>query len=86
MLEPELETVTSELADGSFIDVHGFTAPRPAGTGPRREPRGEFPTGPSVGEVLPDVVAPDSAGRIVDVHELRAGRPAVVVFYRSAVW
>jgi len=55
-------------------------------SGNRRIPRGEFPTGPEVGSRLPDIVATDQSGRRVDVHADRAGRPAVVVFYRSAVW
>jgi hypothetical protein len=28
----------------------------------------------------------DQTGALVDLHERRAGRPALVVFYRSAEW
>jgi hypothetical protein len=69
-----------------FEDFEGFNMPEPPGEGSRRIPRGEFPTGPDVGTRLPDIVAADQSGRITDVHADRAGQPAVVVFYRSAVW
>lgn len=42
--------------------------------------------GPRVGEKFPDLVLPDQSGRPVDLHQARAGRPALVVFYRSAKW
>lgn len=51
-----------------------------------------FPTidfsriGPSVGERFPDVVLPDQHGRPIDLHAARAGRRALVLFYRSARW
>jgi peroxiredoxin len=52
----------------------------------------EFPSidfskiGPSVGKRFPDVVLPDQHGRTVDLHAARAGRRALVLFYRSARW
>lgn len=42
--------------------------------------------GPSVGSRFPDVRLPDQQGRLVDLHAARAGRKALVVFHRSAVW
>jgi hypothetical protein len=42
--------------------------------------------GPSVGSNFPDIQLPDQAGNIVDLHVVRANRPALVVFYRSARW
>ncbi len=42
--------------------------------------------GPAVGERLPDIVLPDQRGEPVDLHSARQGRPALVVFYRSARW
>jgi peroxiredoxin len=42
--------------------------------------------GPRVGERFPDLRLPDQHGRVVDLHAARAGRPAIVVFYRSARW
>lgn len=69
-----------------FEDAEGFNMPVAPDTTNRRIPIGEFPTGPEIGSVLPDIVATDQSGRQVDVHTDRAGQPAVVVFYRSAVW
>lgn len=42
--------------------------------------------GPSIGELFPPVALRSQGGSMVDVHHDRAGRPAVVVFYRSARW
>ena len=42
--------------------------------------------GPRVGDRFPDLVLPDQHGQPVDLHETRAGRKALVVFYRSAGW
>lgn len=42
--------------------------------------------GPAVGTLFPDVRLPDQTGQIVDLHAARAGRRALVVFYRSAKW
>ena len=46
----------------------------------------EFPSGPAIGERLPDFVLPNQRGEKVDFHADRAGRRAAVVFQRSAVW
>ena len=83
----DMETAATEAADGrGWVDHLGFQGPLKPGTGGRRDPKGEFPTGPAVGEPLPDIVASDDRGATIDVHRDRAGRPAVVLFYRSAVW
>jgi hypothetical protein len=42
--------------------------------------------GPAIGSAFPDVVLRDASGAIVDLHADRAGRPALVVFHRSARW
>ena len=42
--------------------------------------------GPREGQRFPDVRLPDQDGTVVDLHAARAGRPALVVFYRSAEW
>ena len=42
--------------------------------------------GPPVGSRFPDVQLPDQTGRLLDLHAARAGRRALVVFYRSARW
>ena len=46
----------------------------------------DFPTGPAIGERLPDFTLPNQRGERVDFHADRAGRKAAVVFQRSAVW
>ncbi|MXY16442.1 MAG: hypothetical protein F4Y57_05445 [Acidobacteria bacterium] len=46
----------------------------------------EFPTGPALGERLPEFTLPNQHGEPVDFHAHRGGQGAVVVFYRSAVW
>ncbi|MCR9092624.1 MAG: hypothetical protein NXI30_00265 [bacterium] len=67
-------------------DELGFDAPAPLGHPGRAGLPEGHPTGPEVGEKLPGFTLPDAFGRPVNLHEDRAGRPAVVVFYRSAVW
>ena len=67
-------------------DDLGFDAPAPLGHPGRTGLPDGHGTGPEVGDALPDFELPDSTGRAVRLHEDRAGRPAVVVFYRSAVW
>lgn len=49
-------------------------------------PRNFQTIGPTEGQPFPDVRLPDQAGVLVDLHAARAGRPALVVFYRSAEW
>ena len=82
----EVDTRGNDLGKGMFEDAEGFIMPLPPATGPRRIPVGDFPTGPEVGTRLPDVVALDQNGKSVDLHADRDGRPAVLVFTRSAVW
>ncbi|MBO6701399.1 MAG: redoxin domain-containing protein [Pseudomonadales bacterium] len=67
-------------------DELGFDAPAPLGHPARLGlPEGQS-TGPEVGERLPDFVLPDQNGNPISFHEHRAGKRAVLVFYRSAVW
>jgi peroxiredoxin len=49
-------------------------------------PRDFNAIGPKEGQRFPDVRLPDQTGALVDLHEQRAGRLALVVFYRSAEW
>ena len=42
--------------------------------------------GTAVGEALPCATLTDQQGRQIDLHADRNGRPAVVVFHRSARW
>ena len=82
----KVDTRGEKVSDHFWSDAEGFAMPLPPATGPRRIPLGDFPTGPEVGTRLPDVVAVHSQGRAVDLHADREGRPAVLVFTRSAVW
>ena len=67
-------------------DEFGFDAPAPLGHPARAGlPQGHS-TGPEPGERLPAFELFDQHGEPVDFHRHRAGRPAVVVFFRSAVW
>ncbi len=82
----KLQTEGRQTERDTWLDHLGFEGPLQPGTHARSDPMGEFPTGPAVGEQLPDIVAPDFRGQRVDVHETRRGGPLVMVFYRSAVW
>jgi hypothetical protein len=42
--------------------------------------------GPRVGDAFPNIRLRDQSGHIVDLHERRSGRRAVVAFNRSVVW
>ena len=83
--QPEKETHATQT-DRGWRDRDGFVGPYRPCNGPRSDPRGAFPTGPEVGERLPDVRCRSADGVELNLHEDRAGRPAVLVFYRSAVW
>ena len=68
------------------MDELGFEAPAPVGYPGRTGLPAGHPTGPEVGERLPDFDLPDSTGRRVRFHEDRGNSRSAVVFYRSAVW
>lgn len=82
----EKDTYAVRHESGLWANEFGALGPFKPGVGPRSNPKGWFPTGPEIGDRLPDIVAPAQSGEIVDVHSWRNGGPAVVVFYRSAVW
>jgi len=67
-------------------DEHGFDAPVELGHPIRSGLPDGHPTGPEVGERLPDFTLPDAKGRPVTFHADRGRSKAAVVFYRSAVW
>ncbi len=85
-MEIEVETTANPGPGKLWLDIDGFAGPVKPGNGPRRDPKGEFPTGPDVGTQLPNIVARHHNDSTVDLHRDRAGKPAVVVFFRSAVW
>lgn len=80
------EQLAAEKAGQFWRDQDGFLSPIRPGEGPRRNPEGQFPTGPAVGTELPEIVALDSSGTTFDLHADRGDRAAIVVFHRSAVW
>ena len=67
-------------------DEFGFDAPAPLGHPGRLGLPDGHPTGPEIGERLPDFDLPDAYGRKISFHADRDGKKSVVVFYRSAVW
>ena len=84
-MKPEMETTTTQT-DKGWADKDGYVGPFRPGKGPRSDPRGEFPTGPGIGESMPNIVCNHADGTPFNLHEHRSGRPAVCIFYRSAVW
>ena len=84
-MQPELETRATEVENG-WRDLDGFVGPFRPGNGPRSDPRGDFPTGPGVGGQMPDALCRTADNAPFHLHEHRGNRPAVFVFFRSAVW
>ncbi|MDX1382092.1 MAG: hypothetical protein R3190_00545 [Thermoanaerobaculia bacterium] len=75
------------LEPDSRVDEYGIFVPVPASHPGRRFPADDaFPTGPAVGERLPDFVLPNQRGEAIDFHRDRGDSRAVVMFQRSAVW
>lgn len=75
-----------QAADARQDDL-GITVPIPTSHPGRRYPSDhDFPTGPAVGERLPEFQLPNQDGEVVDFHADRGDGKAIVVFYRSAVW
>ena len=70
-----------------FTDDLGIFVGVPVSHPARRYPAlKEFPSGPDVGERLPEFTLPNQHGEPVDFHADRGTAKAVVVFYRSADW
>lgn len=67
-------------------DDLGFEAPVAVGL----PVRANLPSGQQIGlefgERVPDFSLPDQHGNVVNFHSDRGSAPAVIVFYRSAVW
>jgi hypothetical protein len=61
--------------------------PEPPVPANRRYPASEdFPSGPDIGERLPEIVLQDQDGRWVNLEEARGNRRALVLFHRSLDW
>ncbi|MFN8638400.1 MAG: hypothetical protein U0360_02845 [Dehalococcoidia bacterium] len=64
-----------------------MTAPAPqVPPAQRMPPTDDFPTGPSLGERFPVATLRNQHNELVDLEAARAGRPALIVFQRSARW
>ena len=57
--------------------------PRPTGRMPATD---DFPTGPAIGEAVPDFTLTDQSGESVTLSEVLRGSRAMLVFHRSARW
>ena len=87
MAQERVKGAHEDLEPGSQTDDLGIFVPIPASHPGRRYPADqEFPTGPAVGERLPDFSLPNQNGEMIDFHEDRGDSRAIVVFFRSAVW
>ncbi len=85
--EKKVKGAHENLAPEARTDDLGITVPVPASHPGRRYPaEHEFPTGPAIGERLPEFELPNQNGEAVDFHAHRGDSKAIVVFYRSAVW
>jgi len=70
----------------TYEDAYGFIAPLPVTSSQRQLAPEGFPTGPAIGERLPDFELPAHTGRRLRLHQDRGSSKAAVVFFRSAVW
>jgi len=76
------------MAPGEKTDDLGITVPVASVDFPaRRYPAThDFPTGPEIGERLPEFALPNQDGKTIDFHKDRGDSKSIVVFYRSVVW
>ena len=85
--EEPVKAAHETLEPGTMTDDVGVTIGIPASHPARRYPATEaFPTGPDIGERLPEFSLLNQEGRLVDYHADRGDSKSIVVFYRSAVW
>lgn len=80
------DTPASRDLDHEYYDEFGFYSPMPLSRAARREPPADFPTGPAIGERLPNFTLPDQHGNQIDFDTARQGRKSIVIFHRSAYW
>lgn len=71
------------VTDDLDLSVPGTPIDHPARVYPATD---DFPTGPSVGERLPDFTLVNQHGERVAFHASRGRGKAIVSFQRSAVW
>ena len=83
----DLKAVHQVMDPDAIEDDLGISVPIPISHPARRYPATDnFPTGPDVGERLPDIRLSNQHGEPIDFHELQRSGSAVVLFFRSAVW
>ena len=80
----EIETRGEKTKHG-WRDVDGFVGPMQPGFGPRTDPKGAFPTGPDIGQMLPAFYCKDVLGSPFS-FTIDTGAPTIMMFFRSAVW
>ena len=68
------------------VDEYGLFVPVPVSHPGRRFPADDFPTGPAIGERVPDFELVNQNGELIDFHADKAGKKAALVFQRSVVW
>ena len=85
--ESSVKAAHENLEAGERTDDLGITVPIPASHPGRRYPAShDFPSGPEVGERLPDFRLSNQNGEMIEYHSNRGDSKSIVVFYRSAVW
>lgn len=83
----DLKGVHEVMDPNAVEDDLGISVPIPISHPARRYPATDnFPTGPDVGERLPDIRLSNQLGAEIDFHARRRTGSAVVLFFRSAVW
>ncbi|MEE2638873.1 MAG: hypothetical protein VYE68_16755 [Acidobacteriota bacterium] len=82
-----VQPANQDLESGAQTDDLGITISIPVTHPGRRYPAShEFPSGPEIGERLPEFSLPNQDGEAVEYHADRGNAKSIVVFYRSAVW
>lgn len=85
--EQNVRGVHEVMDPNSQTDDLGITVPIAISHPARRYPATDnFPTGPAVGEQLPNIRLANQHGEMIDLHGRQGDGNAVVVFYRSATW
>ncbi len=74
------------MASEGYRDGFGFVGPAPLEHPARRNPGPHYPTGPAVGERVPEFQLPNQYGELIDFHAARGHHKAALMFQRSAVW
>lgn len=72
-----------EDAGGRQVTQQASDRPNPAMRNPETD---EFPTGPAVGELLPDFTLPDQHGEPVTVGATNGADRSYVAFIRATSW